>query len=96
MPVGVTVVTPGRPDEGRPVVVRDPLRRRLGRRGGSSPIIAPGSPRTVLETPRGDPVLVRGPGELLVLGGGWGVGVAIQWGKFWLEVRLEKITRVLA
>ena len=42
----VRVVVPaGRPDDGRPVVVSDPL-RRLGGSGGGSPIVAPSS-RTV-------------------------------------------------
>ena len=61
--VGVVcrVLSARRPDEGRPVVVRDPLRRRLrrGRRGHSRPVVAPAT-RTVLQ-PRGDPVLVGGP-----------------------------------
>ena len=60
--VGVVcrVLSARRPDEGRPVVVRDPLRRlRRGRRGHSRPVVAPAT-RTVLQ-PRGDPVLVGGP-----------------------------------
>ena len=61
--VGVVrrVLSARRPDDGRPVVVRDPLRRRLrcGRRGHSRPVVAP-APRTVLQ-PRGDAVLVGGP-----------------------------------
>ena len=57
----VRMLSARRPDEGRPVVVGDPLRRRLrrGRRGHGRPVVAP-APRTVLQ-PRGDPVLVGGP-----------------------------------
>ena len=59
----VRMLSARRPDDGRPVVVRDPLRRRLrrGRRGHSRPVVAP-APRTVLQ-PRGDAVLVGGPEE---------------------------------
>ena len=62
--VGVVRVLSRCPDDWRPIVIRDPL--RLGRGGG--PVVAP-SPRTVLETRR-HAILVRRPGEVLVLGGG--------------------------